>query len=580
LSRVEAAANLGAALLERLATSPGTTACLEPDGKGFRPVTAAAFRQEVLALARAFTGFGLARGDRIALMGPNGRFWAAVDWAAQLLGVAVVPLYQDLRPTDLRYMLEDAGPSLVCVQGPKNLASVEAAVPEAGYLPTVAVHNPGGRELAPPFTDWASFLAHGEGVTEATVLQRNAAIQRDHLATIVYTSGTTGWPKGVEITHGNLLANIEGILRVIALQETDRFLSVLPLAHIFERTTGHFLPYLSGVEIAYSRGPQTIGTDLTHAQPSVLLAVPRMYQLLFERVQAQAARSWLATQALAWAGSPGSLRAFLGGRLLGRGLKRRMGGRIRLLISGGAPLPAEVATFFRQAGLPIVEGYGQTETSPVVSVNPPEAIRAGTVGPPLSNVETRVAADGEILVRGPSVMRGYWGKPQATEETFDGGWLCTGDTGGVDEAGYLYITDRKKDILVTSGGKNVPPQRIELRLTAQPLIHQAVVFGNNQPYLGALIVPNWEHLENQLGGPAGAEPEGEAVTRLMRSTIHQALKDLPAWEQVRRFRVLAEPFTESAGEVTPTLKIRRKVIQEHYPERVASLFAERGEAAD
>jgi len=580
LARIEGAPNLGAAFLDRLDAASGTTVCLEPDGKAFRPVSADAFRREVLAIARAFIGFGLTRGDRIALMGPNGRFWAAVDWAAQLVGIAVVPLYQDQRPTDLRYLLADAEPSLVCVHGPKNLASMEAVAPEAGYLPTVAVHDPGSRELAAPFTDWAALLAHGGDVAEATIRQRNAMVERDHLATIVYTSGTTGWPKGVEITHGNLLANIEGILRVIALQAGDRFLSVLPLAHIFERTTGHFLPYLSGVEIAYSRGPQTIAADLASARPSVLLAVPRMYQLLFERAQAQATRSWLASQALAWAGSTGSLRAFLGGRLLGRGLKRRLGGSMRLLISGGAPLAPEVAAFFRQAGLPIVEGYGQTETAPVVSVNPPGAIRTGTVGPPLPNVAIRVAADGEILVRGPSVMRGYWGKPRATDETFDGDWLCTGDTGGMDEAGYLYITDRKKDILVTSGGKNVPPQRIELRLTAQPLIHQAVVFGNNQAYLGALIVPNWEHLAGQLGEEALADPEGEAVTRLMRTTIHQALKDLPAWEQVRRFRVLREAFSEDAGEVTPTLKIRRKVIQDRYPDLVASLFSERGEPAE
>jgi long-chain acyl-CoA synthetase len=211
----------------------------------------------------------------------------------------------------------------------------------------------------------------------------------------------------------------------------------------------------------------------------------------------------------------------------------------------------------------------------VVSVNPPEAMRPGTVGPPLPNVEVRIAPDGEILVRGPSVMRGYWGKPEATAQTFDGDWLRTGDVGSLDEAGYIAITDRKKEIIVTSGGKNIPPQRVELRLNAQPLIQQAVVFGDGQPNIGALIVPNWEQIENRLGSEAATDPEGPEVSRLIRTTVQQALTDLPAWEQIRHFRILAQPFTEQAGEVTPTLKIRRKVVQENHPELVASLFAEK-----
>ncbi|MFP4615717.1 MAG: AMP-dependent synthetase/ligase [Thiohalorhabdus sp.] len=576
LERIRNAPSLGAAFLDRVAASPEATACLEPDGQRFHPVSARAFAEEVVDIARAFAGSGLVAGDRVALMGPNGRFWAAVDWAAQLLGLVVVPLYQGQQPTDLRYLLEDSAPSLICIQGPKSVADLSALAARDSYLPPVAVRDPGDQTLEPPFRDWDAFLATGEGVEKATVRLRTEAVQRDQLATLVYTSGTTGWPKGVELTHGNLLANLEGILEVLSVEEGDRFLSVLPLAHVFERTTGHFLAYLSGAEVAYARGPQSIASDLATARPTILLAVPRLFQLFHERAQAQAERSRLAGLTLAWAGSGGPLRRALGRRLLGGRLRRRLGGRVRLLVSGGAPLAPEVASFFRSAGLPILEGYGQTETSPVVSVNPPGAMRPGTVGPPLPNVEARAADDGEILVRGPSVMRGYWGKPEETAQTFSGEWLCTGDIGGVDEAGYLYVTDRKKDLIVTSGGKNIPPQRVELRLAAQPLIQQAVVFGDGEAYLGALIVPNWQQVTERLGTDSPPEdPEDRAVMRLIRGAVHDALKDLPAWEQVRRFRVLQQPFTEEAGEVTPTLKIRRKVVKERYPREVASLFAER-----
>jgi len=575
LDRIRSAPNLGAAFLERVSAEPDATVCLEPDEDRFAPVTAAAFSEDVMAAARALIGFGLTRGDRIALMAPNGRFWATMDWAAQILGLVVVPLYQGQRPTDLRYLLEDAEPSLVCIQGKKSLADLEALDHDASYLPTVAVCDPGTRELDPPFVPWRSFLDHGAEVEQAAILRRNEQVQRQHLATLVYTSGTTGWPKGVELSHGNLLSNLAGILQVLSIEPSDRFLSVLPLAHIFERTTGHLLAYICGAEVAYGRSPRTVAADLGNARPSILVAVPRLFQLFYERAQAQGERNGLAARGLQWAQSGGGLRRFLARRLVGKGLQRRLGGNLRLLVSGGAPLPREVADFFHNTGVPILEGYGQTETAPVVSVNPPEAMRPGTVGPPLPNVEVRIAPDGEILVRGPSIMRGYWGKPEATAQTFDGDWLRTGDVGSLDEAGYITITDRKKEIIVTSGGKNIPPQRVELRLNAQPLIQQAVVFGDGQPNIGALIVPNWEQVEQRLGSEAVTDPEGPEVSRLIRTTVQHALTDLPAWEQIRHFRILAQPFTEQAGEVTPTLKIRRKVVQENHPDLVASLFAEK-----
>lgn len=250
---------------------------------------------------------------------------------------------------------------------------------------------------------------------------------------------------------------------------------------------------------------------------------------------------------------------------------------MRLLVSGGAPLVPEVAQFFASAGLPVLEGYGQTETAPVVSVNPPDANRPGTVGRPLPNVEVRIASDGEILVRGPNVMRGYWSQSEATAAALDGDWLRTGDIGHFDPAGYLTITDRKKDLLVSSAGKNIAPQRIELRLAAQPAIEQAVVFGDRKPYLGALIVPDWDILRAELGRNEPPNPEDPEAHEHVRRTMRSALADLPSWEQVRHFRLLTEPFRQETGELTPTLKIKRRVVAERNANNLEALFAEEGD---
>ncbi|MFB6260494.1 MAG: long-chain fatty acid--CoA ligase, partial [Thiohalorhabdaceae bacterium] len=345
------------------------------------------------------------------------------------------------------------------------------------------------------------------------------------------------------LTHGNLLANLEGILGALAIRTGDRFLSFLPLAHIFERSAGHLLPYLAGCQVAYARGPQTVPTDLLRSRPTILVAVPRLYQMVHDRAQGQRSRSRITDRMMAWATGDGAkpppVRSRLARWILGRRFRQRLGGRIRLLVSGGAPLPPAVSGFFRDVGLPILEGYGQTETAPVVACNRLGAVRVGTVGPPLPNVEVQLATNGEIQVRGPNVMRGYWNRQEETAAVFDGGWLRTGDVGAWDEAGYLQITDRLKEILVTSGGKNIPPQRLELRLTAQPLIDQAVILGDRQPYLGALIVPDWETLWRHLGHAPDrpADPTDAQARQLLRETVNHALADLPAWEQVRRFRL-------------------------------------------
>ncbi len=571
--------SLGAAWLQRVSALPELPVCWEPEGKTYSPVSARALHEEISAIARALRGYGLETGDRLALMAPNGRLWAAVDLAAQLLGVVLVPLYQGQRAAELQHILEDSAPTLVCLQGEEALAEVREALGEARYRPPIAAAGVRDSHLPEPAFSWGELLRYGERVAPDEPEAYNRTVGRDHLATLVYTSGTTGWPKGVELTHGNLLANIEASLRVLKILPGDRFLSFLPLAHIFERTGGHFIPYLCGAEVAYARSTQTVAADLGRAQPTILVAVPRMYQLFHDRAQTQRSRDRLADRLIRWAtGDGGRPHPILGGparHLLRRRFRQRMGGRMRLLVSGGAALPREVGHFFRNIGLPVLEGYGQTETAPVISVNPQEAVKVGTVGRPVPGVDVRIASDGEILVRGPNVMRGYWNRPEETAAVLHEGWLHTGDAGELDEDGYLVITDRLKEILVTSGGKNIPPQPLELRLAAQPVIQQAVVFGNGQPYLGALIVPDWELLAERLGWDnATPDPKAPDAQRLVRETIQHALSDLSAWEQIRRFQLLAAPLTQEAGELTPTLKVKRKVVAQQYAEELAALFDE------
>ncbi|MEF8793962.1 AMP-dependent synthetase/ligase [Thiohalorhabdus sp.] len=580
ITRIRQASSLGAAFRDRLGADPGATACLEPEGRDFRPMSTQAFADDVDRVARALLAFGVDRGDRLGLMGPNGPWWASIDLAALSLGAVVVPLYQGQQRSELRYILEDAAPALVCVQGTKAATEMTAAFREAPYAPPVAVAEAGDVRLEPPLQSWEHFLAGAPHIGSEAVAHAGSEVGRANLATLVYTSGTTGWPKGVELTHGNLLANLEGILEVLAIRTGDRFLSFLPLAHIFERTAGHLLPYLTGCEVAYARGPQAVPTDLLRTRPTILVAVPRLYQMFHDRAQTQRTRSRTTDRLLQWATGDGGkvppVRSRIARWLLGRRFRQRLGGRIRLLVSGGAALAPEVARFFRDVGLPILEGYGQTETAPVVACNRMGAVRIGTVGPPLPNVEVQLASDGEIQVRGPNVMRGYWNREEENATVFEGDWLRTGDVGEWDGAGYLQITDRLKEILVTSGGKNIPPQRLELRLTAQPLIQQAVIFGDRQPYLGALIVPDWEDLWRHLGHSPDrpANPTDTEAQRLVRETVNQALADLPAWEQVRRFNLLAEPLGQEEGELTPTLKVKRRVVAQRYADEIEALFAE------
>ncbi|MFA7495166.1 MAG: AMP-dependent synthetase/ligase [Acidithiobacillus sp.] len=563
--------NLPEGLFARCDRDPDGTIALERHGADFKGITAARFADQVRARAMGLLKLGVRRGERVILMAPNSVDWALMDFAILSVGAITVPLYPSFSPREVHYVLGDSGAGLILLEGKQEWQRMQGegwGVPNERILlrDATAAQEAGLRH-------WAQLEEAASRDTDFN--ERLSEIQREQIATIVYTSGTTGWPKGAMLSHGNILSNIAGFLPLVPLRAGQRLLSILPLSHVFERGTGHFGAYLLGLEVAYAERPETVLRDMESAHPDIVIAVPRVFQLLYNRVRRsiEERRGLLgrflrrgaglnpeAHPAAAW-------QRHITRRLLLSGLRKKLGGRLRFFVSGGAPLEAGIARFFMDLGLPVVEGYGMTEASPVIAANALEKIRPGTVGRFLPNVEGRIAADGEILVRGPSIMSGYWNNESATREALIDGWLHTGDVGSLDAEGYLRISDRKKDLIVNSAGENIPPQKIEMRLMAQALINQAIVFGDKLPYLIALIFPNLDQVQEQFG----TEPDPSVLRKAIQQAIHTALADLPSYEQVRRFAILPEALSEAHGELTPTLKVKRRVVAEHYVEMLTEL---------
>ena len=558
-------------LFARCKRDPGGVIALQRQGDVFQPVTAAVFAERVRLRARGLLRLGVRSGERVVLMAPNSLDWAIMDFAILSIGAITVPLYPTFSPREIHYVLGDSGAGLILLESAREWRHIQSwGVPSDRILLRDAN---AAQEVG--LGHWGALEGEDASLRDVELKERLTALQRQQTATIVYTSGTTGWPKGVMLSHGNILSNIEGFVPLVPLHAGQRLLSILPLSHIFERGTGHFGAYLLGLEVAYAERPDTVLRDMETAHPDIVVAVPRVFQLLYSRVRRNIedrpgllGRFLRRGAGLDPQGRPAARwQRSLTRRLLIRNLRKKLGGRLRFFVSGGAPLDAEIARFFIELGLPVIEGYGMTEASPVIAANPLEAIRPGTVGQFLPNLEGRIAADGEILVRGPSIMQGYWNNESTTREALVNGWLHTGDVGNLDSDGYLHISDRKKDLIVNSAGENIPPQKIEMRLMAQALIDQAVVFGDRMPYLVALIFPNRELLKERVGAHAD-----EAATRkAIHAAIATALADLPSHEQVRRFALLSEALSEANGELTPTLKVKRRVVAEHYAELLAQM---------
>jgi long-chain acyl-CoA synthetase len=528
----------------------------------WRPVTRVEMREATLKVAAALVGVGVQARDRVILMAPNSLEWLVCDMAVQTVGAVTVPIYPSSTPEVSQKIAADSQAVLAIVGAGKPAAALK----ETEHLRRIA-------RMDDDVAAWLGEEANQEAL--ADVGRRARALKPDDVNTIIYTSGTTGEPKGVVLLHRNFVDMAHAYLEVFPLGPEDESLSLLPYAHIFERQAGIFTGTVSGGSAWLSRGMDRLVEDFAEARPTIMVSVPRMYEKMHERVRAVVAKQPPWRQSLfRWAvgvgrsGSGGPQR-WLAERLVLTPLRTRLtGGRLRFFVSGGAPLSREVEDFFWAIGIKILQGYGLTETTAGATSNTLREHKAGTVGKPFKGVEIKIAEDGEILVRGACVMKGYFNNEQATAEVFDGDWFKTGDIGEIDGDGFLTITDRKKDLIKTAGGKYVAPQPIEARLQDDPKIERAVLLGDQRPYVVALIVP--------AGDPA-ALAEDAGFRSHVQKKIDEVNSGLGSWEAIKYFEVLAKDFDEDSGELTPTLKVKRRVVMDHYKDEIEGMY-ERGKS--
>ncbi|MBU0726990.1 MAG: long-chain fatty acid--CoA ligase [Alphaproteobacteria bacterium] len=553
----------------------------------------------VRALARALKAQGIRAGDRVVIISENRPEWAIADLAIIACGAVTVPAYVTNTVADNLYILENCGARGVICSSAKLLANALPAATHAAQCEfVIGMEEPEERPTSGlAFLTWQQALLAGAALDD-DVRAMAARRTRNDLACIIYTSGTGGAPKGVMLSHRALFTNLlsaHDLLMDIGLGD-EVFLSFLPLSHSYEHTCGLFFPISIGAQIYYAEGADTLAANLLEARPTIMTAVPRLYEVLHGRILAGVQRAGgkklqLFMKALELGRKrverPGDLTLMEKAQnlvldlLVRRKVKQRMGGRLKTFISGGAPLNYEVGMFFLSLGVKLCQGYGQTEAAPVIACNRPFNIKIATVGPPLLGVEVKIAEDGEILARGDFVMDGYWDDPEATERTVIGGWLHTGDVGVMDADGYITITDRKRDIIVISGGDNISPQRVEGFLTLQPEITQAMVYGDKRPYLVALIVPAPEFVE-RYARENGAAPDlallasDKGFRSAIASVIDRVNGTLSQLEKIRRFLIATEAFTTDNHMMTPTLKIRRHSIRKDYGDRLDALYEGKG----
>ncbi len=551
---------------------------------------------------------GVEAGDRVAILSDSRPEWMIADFAILTLGGVTVPIYPTLPPSQVRYILADSNASVIVAADEQQAAKVRDVwgdlpnlralvvmdAPEGEAASAGGTVEPGRETLS---VDELAARGHrhlisGNGVG-LRYKETAMAVQPDQLATIIYTSGTTGEPKGVMLTHGNVASNMIDSAGVVVLNDEDVTLSFLPLSHAFERVV-NLLNLWRGVTITFAESLETIAPNMQLVRPTVMTGVPRVYEKLHARIfEAVESAPPLRRKLFHWAVGVGTARARarlagervplgtalqfpLADRLVLSKIRGRLGGRIRILVSGSAPLMVPVAEFLFAIGAPVLEGYGLTETSPTVSVNPLEKPKLGTVGPAIPNVELRIADDGEVLVRGPNVMQGYYRKQAATDEVIRDGWFHTGDLGSLDGDGYLTITGRKKELIVTAGGKNIPPAPIEAALKRSPLVAEAVLIGDRRPYCAALLIPDFPSLAARASAgdtPREALVERPDVIRLFDDVVAGVNADLAPHEQVKRFALLPAEFTIATGELTPTLKVKRNIVCDRWADAIERLYS-------
>jgi len=596
-------------------------------GEGWHEITWEDLETRVQALSGYLHTSGVRKGDRVALLSENRPEWAITDLGTQLIGAANVSIYTSLPPSKIAYILRDSGARVCVVSVPVQRKKVEEIAEECPALEEVIVLSELPDDPPSYMTHWTDALDAGSDHWEENEeLLTGIAddVGPDDPSALIYTSGTTGEPKGVVLTNRNFCSNVKAALQRVPFGEEDHHLSFLPLSHAFERTAGHTAVLAAGATISYAESVEAVTQNLKEVQPTIMISVPRMFEKVYDRVTKQVSEGGTVKQKLfEWAVRTGEQYAdaqkddsgpgpwlktqkALAHRLVFSTLHEKLGGNLRFAVSGGASLPEEIGTFFQAAGVTIIEGYGLTETAPVISVNPMDAPRYGTVGHILPGVSVAIqpldgeqlagtingndyptdttTKEGEILVKGPNVMREYWDRPEQTRSVFDPeGWYHTGDVGRFDN-GYLQITDRIKHMIVSRGGKNIYPGPIEERFKTQAWIDQIVVIGEDRPFLTALVVPNFDSLRMRARDHDIDESrysteellEHDDVRSLFQQTFRDFNHNAAAHEKIRNFRLLASPFTVEDGTLTPTLKLRRSVITERYADLIEKMYEEFG----
>ena len=569
-------------------------------GGRYQPISWAAAARDARRLARGLASLGIGRGDRVALVAENRPEWVIADLAIMSAGAITVPAYVTNTVEDHRHIFATSGASAVIVSRPPLSARVLAAANQAETVHSViAIEPAAGQASAVDLLTWDEVLSKGDAASD-DMAGHIAALDPNDVACLIFTSGTGGIPKGVMTTHRNILANCRGAYRLLEMLGLgdEVFLSFLPLSHSYEHTAGMMFPISIGAQIYFAEGAETLAANLLEARPTIMTAVPRLYETMHRRItlgverkSAIARRMFDKTVAIGRkraAHAAPNLTERLADPLLDRvvraDVRRRFGGRLKAMVSGGAALNPEIGSFFLALGVRLLQGYGQTEAAPVIACNTPTRIKIETVGPPLDGVKVRIAEDGEILVAGDNVMKGYWNDPQATAQALVEGWLHTGDVGRIDDDGYICITDRKRDFIKNSGGEMISPARVEGYLTLEPEIAQAIVFGDQRPYLVAVLVPDAEFIagfaaENGTPTDVALLAGDPRFTKAIGAVIARVNRGLGPVERVRRFVIATEPFTIANGQMTPTLKVKRHAIRDTYGAAIDSLYEGKGIAA-
>jgi long-chain acyl-CoA synthetase len=559
-------------------------------------LTYAQFGQRVEQFALGLKSLGIGFDDKVALLSTNRIEWPIADIGIMSLGAVTCPIYPTSTPSQVEFILKNADVKIVVCEDLEQVGKVLQVWPETlQYAVVMEGNHPDARVLS-----FAEVERRGRANPDPGYRTFIRSIGRDDLATIVHTSGTTGNPKGVMLTHGNILSNVEAVHYTSEVFPSDHLLSFLPLSHIFERMAGQFVPLSVGATITFADSVDTVAEQLLEVKPTVLISVPRIYEKIYAKVQQQiSSGSKLKQKIFRWAVEVGKERYQYmlenpgkplpwklekryrrADKLVFSKIKEKTGGRIRALVSGGASLAPEIAEFFVAMDLPVLEGYGMTETAPVITANPQHRSKIGTVGRPVPGVQVKLAEDGEILCKGPNVMKGYYKLPEETAKTIVDGWLHTGDIGQFDEEGYLRIVDRKKNILVLATGKNVAPLPIESAIILSPYIAQAVVIGDSRKYVAALVVPDYEQLE-PWAKSNGVKDTGRdtlirdpKVMQLLYHEVQKQVEHFAPFEQPKKIAILPNELTEANGELTPSLKVKVKVVLEKYKDVIEQMYSD------